>query len=183
MMVRMRIVRFWLDGSSLPCIVSGARWSTLQLPVTLQFRIVKIDPFPHQPQGSLRTQITKQNIPVEINRSLVIGERIRYKVGLSDSVRVARLLDAKSYLRYYYTMSVAKVAVSIDDQLLQRLDSLVAREVFRSRSEAIQKAVAEKLARMDRGRLARECAKLLPAEEQRLAEEGIGKDASEWPEY
>ena len=80
-------------------------------------------------------------------------------------------------------MSVAKVAVSIDDRLLRRLDSLVAREVFRSRSEAIQKAVAEKLARMDRGRLARECAKLLPGEEQRLAEEGIGKDASEWPEY
>jgi Arc/MetJ-type ribon-helix-helix transcriptional regulator len=81
------------------------------------------------------------------------------------------------------TMSVAKVAVSIDDRLLRRLDSLVAREVFRSRSEAIQKAVAEKLARMDRGRLARECAKLLPGEEQQLAEEGIEKDASEWPEY
>jgi Arc/MetJ-type ribon-helix-helix transcriptional regulator len=35
------------------------------------------------------------------------------------------------------------------------VDSLVAREVFRSRSAAIQKAVAEKLARMDRGRLER----------------------------
>jgi Arc/MetJ-type ribon-helix-helix transcriptional regulator len=81
------------------------------------------------------------------------------------------------------TMSVAKVAVSIDERLLRQVDSLVAREVFRSRSEAIQKAVAEKLARMDRGRLARECAKLHPAEEQRLAEEGIRKDASEWPEY
>jgi metal-responsive CopG/Arc/MetJ family transcriptional regulator len=81
------------------------------------------------------------------------------------------------------TMSVAKVAVSIDDRLLRRLDGLVAREVFRSRSEAIQKAVAEKLARMDRGRLARECAKLLPAEEQRLAEEGVEKDSSEWPGY
>jgi metal-responsive CopG/Arc/MetJ family transcriptional regulator len=80
-------------------------------------------------------------------------------------------------------MSVAKVAVSIDERLLRQVDSLVAREVFRSRSEAIQKAVAEKLARMDRGRLARECAKLHPAEEQRLAEEGIRKDASEWPEY
>ena len=80
-------------------------------------------------------------------------------------------------------MRVAKVAVSIDDRLLRRLDSLVAREVFRSRSEAIQKAVAEKLARMERGRLARECAKLLPAEEQQLAEEGIRKDASEWSEY
>jgi metal-responsive CopG/Arc/MetJ family transcriptional regulator len=80
-------------------------------------------------------------------------------------------------------MSVAKVAVSMDARLLRRLDSLVARAVFRSRSEAIQKAVAEKLARLDRRRLARECAKLLPAEEQEMAEESIAKDASEWPEY
>jgi metal-responsive CopG/Arc/MetJ family transcriptional regulator len=80
-------------------------------------------------------------------------------------------------------MSVAKVAVSMDERLLRRLDDLVERAVFRSRSEAIQKAVAEKLARMDHGRLARECAKLLPAEEQEMAEESIGKDAGEWPEY
>jgi metal-responsive CopG/Arc/MetJ family transcriptional regulator len=80
-------------------------------------------------------------------------------------------------------MSVAKVAVSMDDQLLRRLDGLVARKVFRSRSQAIQKAVAEKLARLDRSRLARECAKLLSAEEQEMADEGIAKDAAEWPEY
>ena len=80
-------------------------------------------------------------------------------------------------------MSVAKVAVSMDDRLLRRLDDLVDRAVFRSRSEAIQKAVAEKLARLDRGRLARECAKLSPAEEQEMAEEGIAKDSDEWPEY
>lgn len=124
----------------------------------------------------------QQNIPVEIDRSLCSGNGFATK---SDAaiLSVARLLDAKSYLWYYHTMSVAKVAVSIDDRLLRRLDSLVEREVFRSRSEAIQKAVAEKLARMDRGRLARECAKLLPGEEQQLAEEGIEKDASEWPEY
>jgi metal-responsive CopG/Arc/MetJ family transcriptional regulator len=80
-------------------------------------------------------------------------------------------------------MSVAKAAVSMDDRLLRRLDDLVERAVFRSRSEAIQKAVVEKLARLDRGRLARECAKLSPAEEQRMADEGLAKDAAEWPEY
>lgn len=80
-------------------------------------------------------------------------------------------------------MSVAKVAVSMDARLLGRLDSLVKREVFRSRSEAIQKALTEKLARLDRSRLARECAKLLPEEEQKMAEEGIAKDLAEWPEY
>jgi len=61
----------------------------------------------------------------------------------------------------------------MDDRLLRRLDDLVERAVFRSRSEAIQKAVAEKLARLDRGRLARECAKLSPREEQAMAEEGM----------
>lgn len=80
-------------------------------------------------------------------------------------------------------MSVAKVAISIDERLLRRLDSLVEREVFRSRSEGVQKAVAEKLARLDRSRLARECAKLSQAEEQGMAEEGIAKDLAEWPEY
>jgi len=80
-------------------------------------------------------------------------------------------------------MSVAKVAISIDPRLLRRLDSLVEREVFRSRSEAIQKAVAEKLERLDRSRLARECAKLSPREEQEMADQGLSEDFAEWPEY
>ena len=75
------------------------------------------------------------------------------------------------------------MAISIDPRLLGRLDSLVEREVFRSRSEAIQKAVAEKLERFDRSRLARECAKLSPIEEQEMADEGLSKDLAEWPEY
>ena len=80
-------------------------------------------------------------------------------------------------------MSAAKVAVSMDERLLRRLDGLVRREVFRSRSEGIQQALAEKFARLDRSRLARECAKLSPEEEQEMAEEGIAKDVAEWPEY
>ena len=80
-------------------------------------------------------------------------------------------------------MKVAKVAISMDGKLLRRLDALVKRSVFRSRSEAIQEAVTDKLERMDRGSLARECAKLDPVEEQSMAEEGIGKDGSEWPAY
>lgn len=80
-------------------------------------------------------------------------------------------------------MPVAKVAISLDDRLLRRLDRLVQQEVFRSRSEAIQKAVTEKLARFECSRLARECAKLLPSQEQKLAEEGMRKDSVEWPDY
>ena len=51
-------------------------------------------------------------------------------------------------------MSRVKVAISIDRQSLTRVDALVSRNVFPNRSRAIQSAVAEKLAGMDRSRLA-----------------------------
>jgi len=77
----------------------------------------------------------------------------------------------------------AKVAITIDRRLLGQLDALVKKRAFPSRSEAIQKAVEEKLAGLDRSRLARECAKLAPKAEQALADEGLSCDRSEWPEY
>ncbi len=80
-------------------------------------------------------------------------------------------------------MNAAKVAISMDQRILLRLDSLVKARVFRTRSEGIQKAVEEKLGRLERSRLARECAKLSKAEEQAMAEEGLGADAKEWPAY
>jgi metal-responsive CopG/Arc/MetJ family transcriptional regulator len=75
------------------------------------------------------------------------------------------------------------VAISLDESTLERLDKLVEQAVFSNRSQAIQEAVEEKLARMDRSRLARECAKLDVAFEKALAEEGMSEDAAEWPEY
>ena len=80
-------------------------------------------------------------------------------------------------------MSTAKVAVTIDKDLLDRLDRLVKNRRFPNRSRAVQEAVSEKLARLERGRLARECAKLDRASEQAMAEEGISAEAAEWPEY
>ena len=80
-------------------------------------------------------------------------------------------------------MSSAKVAISLDDRLIRRLDALVKNRVFRTRSEAIQKSVEEKLGRLDRSRLARECAKLSKEEEQAMAEEGFHSDTQEWPAY
>jgi len=77
----------------------------------------------------------------------------------------------------------AKVAISLEESILERLDKLVERAVFSNRSQAIQEAVKEKLARMERSRLARECAKLDPAFEKALAEEGMSEDVAEWPEY
>jgi metal-responsive CopG/Arc/MetJ family transcriptional regulator len=80
-------------------------------------------------------------------------------------------------------MARSKVAISLDEATLDRLDRLVKRAVFPNRSRAIQAAVEEKLERIERSRLARECAKLDPAFERALAEEGMTEDSSEWPEY
>jgi len=55
--------------------------------------------------------------------------------------------------------------------------------IFPSRSQVIQEALEEKIARIDQTRLARECAKLHPAEEQALADEGLAGEAARWPEY
>lgn len=80
-------------------------------------------------------------------------------------------------------MSSIKVAITIDSRTLERVDSLVAKKLYPNRSRAIQSAVAEKLARMERGRLATECAKLDPKFEKALAEEGLGQELDSWPEY
>jgi hypothetical protein len=58
-------------------------------------------------------------------------------------------------------MPKTKVARSLDTQLSDRVDGLVAH----------------------RTRLARECAKLEPKEEKAFAEEGFSASAETWPEY
>ena len=80
-------------------------------------------------------------------------------------------------------MARSKVAISLDESTLNRLDHLVKRRVFPNRSQAIEEAVAEKLARLEKSRLAQECAKLDPRFERALAEEGLSEDMMEWPEY
>jgi metal-responsive CopG/Arc/MetJ family transcriptional regulator len=80
-------------------------------------------------------------------------------------------------------MSTAKVAITLDENLLKRLDQLVKNRLFENRSRAIQEAVSEKLARLERNRLARECAKLDRKFEQSMAEEGISVEVGEWPKY
>lgn len=80
-------------------------------------------------------------------------------------------------------MARSKVAISLDESTLDRLDKLVQKQVFPNRSQAIEEAVTEKLARLERIRLAQECAKLDPAFEKALAEEGLSEDLTEWPEY
>lgn len=79
-------------------------------------------------------------------------------------------------------MSAAKIAISIDSRALALVDQLVLRGLFPNRSRLIQAAVMEKLERVHRTRLARECAKLEPERERAEAEEYLAGETA-WPEY
>ena len=80
-------------------------------------------------------------------------------------------------------MAASKIAITLDKNMLKRLDILVKSKFFPNRSRAIQEAVAEKLTRLEKSRLAQECAKLDPDFEQSLAEEGFSSELEQWPEY
>ncbi len=81
------------------------------------------------------------------------------------------------------SMTAAKIAITIDPKLLQQLDSLVLGKRFKSRSHAIQTAVAEKISHLGENRLSRECAKLDSKEEIAWAEMGLADDLKSWPKY
>jgi Arc/MetJ-type ribon-helix-helix transcriptional regulator len=80
-------------------------------------------------------------------------------------------------------MPKSKIAIALNPQTLRRLDALVHQAGFPSRSQAVEAAIEEKLARIARGGLARECAKLDPRFEKAMAEEGLSSDVASWPEY
>ena len=80
-------------------------------------------------------------------------------------------------------MPKTKVALTLDSELLERVDELVAKQRFRNRSQAVEAALADKVQRLARTRLARESAKLNPREEKRLADEVLVDALDSWPEY
>jgi len=80
-------------------------------------------------------------------------------------------------------MATAKIAISLDEGIVKKVDRLVKNRVFPNRSKVIQFAVEEKLKKLEKSRLARECAKLDPKIEKALAEEGLSSETDQWPEY
>ena len=80
-------------------------------------------------------------------------------------------------------MSKTKIAITLDEKFVEEIDHLVDRHLFPNRSQAIQDAVEEKLSKMKRTRLAKECVKLDRVFEKAMAEEGLSEDLSQWPEY
>ncbi len=80
-------------------------------------------------------------------------------------------------------MATSKVAITIDSNILKKLDILIKSKLFPNRSSAIQEALAEKLMRIEESRLGKACAKLDPAFEQSMAEEGFSVEMEQWPKY
>lgn len=80
-------------------------------------------------------------------------------------------------------MTAAKIAISIDKEILKTVDQLVEKKIYTNRSRAISDALRDKIARLGRGRLARECAKLDSKAEQALADEGLTRELKNWPKY
>jgi len=70
-------------------------------------------------------------------------------------------------------MGKSKIAVTIDSRLLESADRYVREHDSESRSSFFEEAVAERVERYEKGRLARELDKLDVAEERQTAEEGI----------
>ena len=80
-------------------------------------------------------------------------------------------------------MAKSKIAITLDNEIVGRIDTLVRQRTYPSRSRAIEEAVRDKLTRLERSRLAAEVSKLDPAFERSLAEEGLSQDQAEWPKY
>lgn len=80
-------------------------------------------------------------------------------------------------------MPAAKIAITLDRELLREVDREVKGGAFRNRSKAIEEAVREKLERQRKRRVLAEAKKLNPKEEKALAEEGITGEESAWPAY
>ncbi|MEW6501963.1 MAG: ribbon-helix-helix domain-containing protein, partial [Thermodesulfobacteriota bacterium] len=78
-------------------------------------------------------------------------------------------------------MAMARITITIEEDILRRLDLLVKSHIFPNRSKAIREALKKKLKRIEENRLAVECAKLDPAFEQALADEGLSMASGEWP--
>ena len=76
-------------------------------------------------------------------------------------------------------MPSAKVAITLDRELLLIVDRWVKQGKYPNRSKAIQEAVRHQAERWKRGRLAEECSKLDPAQERALSDETLGGE--KWP--
>ena len=89
----------------------------------------------------------------------------------------------KVVLSIILIMATIKVAITVDERLLVKIDALVSEKVFPNRSQAFQSAVQDKIESVQRSRYLAQLALLDPIEERELAEFGIQSEMIAWPQY
>jgi len=98
-----------------------------------------------------------------------------------------RLVDGGHGIQRYHSRNTGSRCRKPAPQFVPQIEMFCQRHRLEAQLHAfqsiIEEAVAEKLARLEKSRLAQECAKLDPAFEKALAEEGLSEDLAEWPEY
>lgn len=108
------------------------------------------------------------------------------KLRFAAKMKQTKILTESCGMSILHTEAImpkTKIAISLAPEIVSRLDELVADAAFRSRSQAVETAIEEKFKRLDKNRLNREAAKLDPAFEKALAEEGMSEDLRAWPAY
>ncbi len=80
-------------------------------------------------------------------------------------------------------MSTRKIAITLKESLLRKIDRWVSEGLYPNRSKVIQETLEEKMANWRRRRLIEETSKLNPREERAIAEEGISAGNEVWDEY
>jgi metal-responsive CopG/Arc/MetJ family transcriptional regulator len=80
-------------------------------------------------------------------------------------------------------MATAKIAITLDDNLLREVDRWVAQKLYPNRSQAVQAALFAQATQVNLQHLEAECAKLDPQEEQEFAELGIEEALGDWSAY
>lgn len=80
-------------------------------------------------------------------------------------------------------MPKSKITVTLEATVLSQVDELFHQRRFPNRSQAIAAAIAEQEARLRRTRLADACAKLDPAEERAIADQGQSSELEDLLEY
>jgi Arc/MetJ-type ribon-helix-helix transcriptional regulator len=88
-------------------------------------------------------------------------------------LREGSLSELAKFNSKYFPMGKTQIAITLDEQYIEQLDTFVSKHISQNRSQAIQEAVKKKLARIKRTRLAKECAQLDPTFEKAMADEGL----------
>jgi len=80
-------------------------------------------------------------------------------------------------------MPTAKIAITVSEQILLKLDRLVKERRYPNRSRAIQEALEEKISRLESNRLAEALQCIDSVAEKLDAEEGMLDVVDTWPTY